>query len=166
MLHSVARRGFTKGSVMSQSLAQVYLHIVFSTKLRKPFLQDDELRDRTHAYLVGACQNLESPSLIVGGVEDHIHILCRQSKNIALKTLIAELKRESSKWIKTQGPGLSNFYWQRGYGAFSISPSHVPALIQYIADQQEHHKSETFQEEFRRLCKKYGLDIDERYVWD
>ena len=151
---------------MSQSLAQIYLHLVFSTKHRKPFLNDTELVERTHAYLAGACKNLQSPSLIVGGVEDHVHILCRQSKNIALKTLIGELKRESSKWIKTQSSNLSNFYWQGGYGAFSVSPSHVQALIQYIANQQEHHKTETFQDEFRRLCKKYGLDIDEEYVWD
>ncbi len=151
---------------MSQSLTQVYLHLVFATKHRKPFLRDDELREHTHAYLTGTCNNLDSPSLIVGGVEDHVHVLCRQSKNIALKTLVGELKRESSKWVKTENPPLSEFYWQAGYGAFSISPSHVQALIEYIANQQEHHKSESFQDEFRRLCKKYGLEIDERYVWD
>ena len=152
---------------MSQSLAQIYLHLVFSTKYRKPFLNDKELAERTHAYLAGACKSLNSPSLIVGGVEDHVHILFfRQSKNIALKTLVGELKRESSKWIKTQSSNLSEFYWQGGYGAFSISPSHVRALIRYIANQQEHHKTETFQDEFRRLCNKYGLEIDERYVWD
>ena len=151
---------------MSQSLAQVYLHLVFSTKYRQPFLKDEELREHAHAYLAGTCKKLDSPSLIVGGVEDHIHILCRQSKNIALKTLVGELKRESSKWVKTQEPELSEFYWQRGYGAFSISPSHVKALTEYIANQMEHHKTETFQDEFRRLCKKYELEIDERYVWD
>ena len=149
---------------MSQSLAQVYLHLVFSTKHQAPSLQG--LEEKTHAYLVGACANLESPSLIVGGVEDHIHILCRQSKNIALKTLVGEIKRESSKWIKTQGAAYSDFYWQGGYGGFSISPSHVPALTRYIADQREHHKKESFQDEFRRLCRKYSLEIDERYVWD
>lgn len=99
---------------MSQSLAQIYLHVVFSTKHRKPFLKDETLLQQSHAYLAGACKKLDSPSLIVGGVEDHVHILCRQSKNIALKSLVAELKRESSKWIKTQGPNLSEFYWQGG----------------------------------------------------
>jgi len=135
-------------------------------KHRKPFLHDEQLRKKTHAYLAGACKNLGSAALIVGGVEDHIHILCRQSKNIALKTLIGELKRESSKWIKTQSADASAFYWQGGYGAFSISPSHVPDLTRYIANQQEHHQKETFQDEFRRLCQKYALEIDERYVWD
>lgn len=151
---------------MPQSLAQIYLHLVFSTKHRKPLLNDKRQREQTHAYLAGACANLDSPSLIVGGVKDHVHLLCRQSKNIAVKTLVAELKRESSKWIKTQGPDLSEFYWQRGYGAFSISPSHVSALKKYIANQEEHHQKETFQDEFRRLCAKYELEIDERYVWD
>lgn len=151
---------------MPQSLAQLYIHIVFSTKYRKPFLRDEVLRKQTHAYLAGACKKMESPSLIVGGVEEHVHILCRQSKNIALKDLVGELQRESSKWLKTQGPDLSEFYWQSGYGAFSISPSHLQALTEYITNQKEHHKSESFQEEFRRLCKKYGLEIDERYVWD
>lgn len=151
---------------MPQSLAQIYLHLVFSTKHRKPLLSDKRQREQTHAYLAGACVNLDSPSLIVGGVKDHVHILCRQSKNIAVKTLVAELNRESSKWIKTQGPDLSEFYWQRGYGAFSISPSHVSALKKYIANQEEHHQKETFQDEFRRLCAKYELEIDERYVWD
>ncbi|HRX79108.1 MAG TPA: IS200/IS605 family transposase [Pirellulaceae bacterium] len=139
---------------MPQSLAQIYLHIVFSTKHRKPFVQNETLCENTHAYLAGACKKLESPSLVVGGAGDHVHILCRQSKNIALKTLIAELKRESSKWLKTQGSHMSEFYWQRGYGAFSISPSHVEALMNYIANQREHHKTESFQAEFRRLCKK------------
>jgi len=151
---------------MSQSLAQIYVHVVFSTKHRQPFLNDSELMARMHAYLAGACKNLQSPSRIVGGVEDHVHILCRQSKNIALKTLVGEIKRESSKWIKTQDSSLAQFYWQGGYGAFSISPGHVEALIQYITNQREHHKTETFQDEFRRLCRKYGLEIDERYVWD
>ena len=151
---------------MSQSLTQVYLHLVFSTKHRKPFLKDDELREHTHAYLVGVCNNINSPSLIVGGVEDHVHILCRQSKNIALKTLIGELKRESSKWVKTEASRLADFYWQTGYGAFSISPTHIQGLIEYIANQKEHHKSESFQDEFRRLCTKYKLEVDERFVWD
>jgi putative transposase len=151
---------------MSQSLAQIYLHIVFSTKDRRPFLKDKQFRERLHGYLVGICKNTECPSLIIGGVEDHVHILCRFSKNIALKDFIRDLKRDSSAWIKEENPALEAFYWQGGYGAFSISPGHVEALIEYIADQENHHKHETFQDEFRRLCKKYGVEIDERYVWD
>jgi REP element-mobilizing transposase RayT len=119
-----------------------------------------------HAYLAGICKNLEAPSLIVGGVEDHVHLLCRFSKNITLANFLRELKRDSSKWVKTQAPDLVAFHWQAGYGAFSISPSHVNLLKQYIANQEEHHRKETFQDEFRRLCRKYGVAIDERYVWD
>jgi REP element-mobilizing transposase RayT len=104
--------------------------------------------------------------LRVGGAEDHVHILCRLSKTLDIATLIRELKRESSKWIKEENPLLADFYRQNGYGAFSVSPSHVEALIAYIINQEEHHRRETFQDEFRRLCKKYGVAIDERYVWD
>jgi putative transposase len=151
---------------MSQSLTMIYLHLIFSTKLRKPLLSDKDLRTRTHAYLVGTCRNLDSPSLIVGGVEDHVHILCRFSKTLKLADLIRELKRESSKWLKTQAEELKDFYWQDGYGAFSISPGHVKSLKEYIAAQEEHHRKESFQEEFRRICAINGVEIDERYVWD
>jgi putative transposase len=151
---------------MPQSLSQIYLHIVFSTKNRTMYLQDKHLRAKTHAYLAGICQNLESPALIVGGVADHAHVLCRFSKNIAVAAFLRELKRDSSKWIKAECDPLRDFHWQAGYGAFSISPSHIEALKQYIANQEQHHRSETFQDEFRRLCREYGVPIDERYVWD
>jgi REP element-mobilizing transposase RayT len=151
---------------MPQSLVQIYVHFVYSTKHRRPFLRDDQFRDRTHRYLAGICTNLKCPSLIVGGTEDHVHVLCRLGKKICVADLIRDVKRDSSKWIKTEQPALAEFLWQQGYGAFSISPSHVDALKQYIEAQQEHHRRETFQDELRRLCRKYGLDIDERYVWD
>jgi REP element-mobilizing transposase RayT len=151
---------------MPQSLAQIYLHLVFSTKHRQPFLKDKEFRQQVHAYLAGICANLDCPSLKTGGVEDHVHMLCRLGKGIALKDLLRDLKRDSSKWVKAQQPRLAVFQWQLGYGAFSISPSHVDPLMRYIANQEEHHRRETFQDEFRRLCKKYRLPIDERYVWD
>ena len=150
---------------MPQSLAQVYLHIVFSTKSRKPFLKDN-IREKTHAYLVGACSNLGVDAIRIGGVEDHVHLCCRMSRELTISKMIGELKRESSKWVKTQNELLGDFYWQSGYGAFSISPSHVDPLVEYIANQEEHHKRESFQDEFRRLCQKYKLEIDERYVWD
>lgn len=151
---------------MPQSLAQIYLHTVFSTKHRQPFLKDHDFRARVHAYLAGTCKNLDCPALIVGGVEDHVHLLCRFGKTIEVATFIRELKRESSKWIKTENPRLSDFYWQAGYGAFSISPSHVEALKKYVANQEEHHRRVSYQDEFRRLCKKYGIQLDERYAWD
>ena len=151
---------------MPQSLVQIYLHIVFSTKHRQPFLKDRQTREQTHAYLAGICKNLKCPALIVGGVEDHIHILNRHSKNISVANFLRDLKRPSSEWIKTLSPTLSAFHWQNGYGAFSISPSHVEDVRNYIAKQGEHHRHESFQDEFRRLCRKYGVEIDERYVWD
>jgi REP element-mobilizing transposase RayT len=151
---------------MSQSLVQVYTHLVFSTKQRKPYLQENSLREKLHAYLAGACNNLTSPSLIVGGVEEHVHVLFRLGKTISIADFVREVKRESSKWIKRESSRLSMFQWQNGYGAFSISPSHLEDLKQYIANQAENHKTETFQDEFRRLCRKYDLEIDERYVWD
>jgi putative transposase len=151
---------------MPQSLVQIYVHLVFSTKHRAPFLRDASFRERTHAYLLGICKNQDSPSLCIGGVEDHVHILCRLGKTLDVAALVRELKRDSSKWIKEKNSELADFHWQNGYGAFSVSPSHVPALTQYIANQEEHHRKETYQDEFRRLCKKYGVEIDERYVWD
>ena len=150
---------------MPQSFTQIYLHIVFSAKDRKPFLTDKEFRGRTHAYLAGICKTLDCPSLIVGGVDDHVHVLCRFGKTIEVATLLRELKRDSSKWIKEEQPRLSGFHWPAGYGAFSISPSHVDTLKEYILNQEAHHRRETFQDELRRLCQKYGIEIDERYVW-
>jgi REP element-mobilizing transposase RayT len=149
-----------------QSLVEIYVHIVFSTKGRQAFLSDHAFRERTHAYLKGICENQGSPSLKIGGVENHVHILCRLGKTIDVSTLIRELKRDSSKWIKSENRRLGDFHWQSGYGAFSVSPSHIEAIMRYIANQEEHHRQESFQDEFRRLCQKYGVAIDERYVWD
>ena len=151
---------------MPQSLAQIYLHLVWSTKSRVPFLQDETLRQNLHAYLAGACKNLECPPLKVGGIEDHVHVACRLSRKIAVAELVKRLKKESSKWVKAQDPALGGFYWQEGYGAFSVSPGHVEVLREYIANQHEHHRKEDFKEELRRLLQKYGVDYDERYVWD
>ena len=135
---------------MAQSLAQIYLHIVFSTKDRRRFLQDENLRDELHHFLGGACNKLECPVLRVGGVEDHVHILCRFGRTITVANLVKELKRESSQWIKTKAIDLAEFYWQSGYGAFSVSPGHVEVLREYIAKQVEHHATESFQDEYRR----------------
>ena len=129
-------------------------------------LEDPTIRDETHKYLGGACNNLDCPVLRVGGVSDHVHILCRLGRTISAAGLIKELKRVSSQWVKTQDTVLKDFYWQNGYGAFSISPGHVDSLRDYIANQEAHHQNESFQDEFRRLLTKYGLEWDEQYVWD
>lgn len=150
---------------MPQSLAQVYLHIVYSTKHRNPFLKDPAVRDSLFSYLATVCKSRNSPCIKAGGVEDHVHLLVRFGRSISIADLIKELKRTSSIWIKNEFH-LRDFEWQNGYGAFSISPAHVDALTRYIANQIEHHRKETFQQEFRRLLKKYGLEWDEEYVWD
>jgi REP element-mobilizing transposase RayT len=148
---------------MPQSLVQIYVHIVYSTKSRQPFLKEPDFRQRTHAYLAGIFKNVKCPAVVIGGTDDHVHALCRLGKNIEVANLIRDVKRDSTKWIKIERPALDEFHWQAGYGAFSVSPSHVPALKQYIANQEAHHRKESFQDEFRR---KYGVEIDERYVWD
>lgn len=151
---------------MGQSLVQIYVHVVFSTKERRPFLTDRAFRDEAHKYLAGTVHNLNCPPQKVGGVEDHVHLLCRLGKQIDISKLVAELKRESSKWVKERMPNLADFYWQKGYGAFSVSPNHVDALTEYIVNQEEHHRHESFQDEFRRICERNDVEIDERYVWD
>lgn len=151
---------------MPQSLAQVYVHVVFSTKHREAFLTDPELRQKLHAYLAGIGRQLETPAIIVGGVEDHVHLLCRLGRTVAIANFVRDLKKASSVWVKEQAAALATFGWQSGYGAFSVSPAHVKPLTRYIRDQSEHHRRESFQDELRRLCRKYGVQFDERYVWD
>ena len=154
---------------MSQSLSQLYTHIIYSTKHRETFLADKPFAQEVHAYLSGICRNLNSPSILVGGAADHIHILCNLARDITIQDFLRELKRESTKWIKrtkTESLYLSKFSWQAGYGAFSISPSHVGPLKRYILNQEEHHKRENFQDELRRFLRKYGVQYDERYIWD
>jgi REP element-mobilizing transposase RayT len=150
---------------MGQSLVTNYLHIVFSTKHREALI-DDVIGNELHNYLGGICKNLECQPLKVGGFEDHIHILCMLSKKITLVKLMEELKSHSSKWIKTKGAAYSQFYWQDGYGAFSVNPSEVDVVIEYISRQKEHHSKKTFQEEYRAFLKKYKVEYDERYVWE
>jgi len=119
-----------------------------------------------HAYLASVLKAHNCPTFIVGGVSDHVHALFVLSKNHSIAEIVYQLKRSSSKWAKTQGATLKKFHWQTGYGAFSVSESHVEAVRSYIAKQEQHHRRRTFQEEFREFLKKYKADYDERYVWD
>lgn len=151
---------------MSQSLAQVVLHITFSTKQRKRLLQDKQLREALDAYVVGTLCNIHCPSIITRSVDDHIHILCNLARTVAIAQLLKEVKASSSAWAKDRVADLQDFYWQGGYGAFSVSPSNVEQVSQYIANQEEHHRKRTFQEEFRLLLERHGIAYDERYVWD
>lgn len=151
---------------MPQSLTQIWLHIVFSTKERRPFLDNDQIRNEMHAYLAKICDNLGCPSAKTGGTGDHVHILCLLNKTTPCADLIKEIKRPSSTWAKTKHPNLATFAWQNGYGAFSVSQSAVPDVKQYIERQPEHHKTMTFQDEFRKLLEFHGIEYNERYLWD
>jgi len=142
-----------------------YIHLVFSTKYRQPLIRPP-VEAELHAYLGGVCNRLECQSIKVGGYTDHIHILCRLSQKIALMKLVEEVKSHSSKWIKTKGEGYEKFYWQDGYGAFSVNPAAVDRVTNYIANQHAHHSKKGFQNEYRALLKKYKVEYDERYVWD
>lgn len=150
---------------MGQSLVKNYLHLVFSTKHRQPFI-DEPIENELHAYLGGICKNLECHPLKIGGYTDHVHILCMLSKKIPLMKLLEEVKSHSSGWIKKKGDNYKNFYWQDGYGAFSVNPSQTDIVANYIANQKEHHKTKTFQQEYRAFLGKYKVDYDERFVWD
>ena len=151
---------------MPQSLARVVLHLTFSTKNRTPFLIDESIRVQLHAYQAGILKNLESPALIIGGVADHVHILFSLSRNHAIKDVVRVVKADSSAWVKTQSPELSQLAWQVGYGIFSVSESNVSVVSEYIRNQKQHHRRKTFQEEFRQLCERHGIEIDECFVWD
>ena len=150
---------------MPQSLILNYVHLVFSTKNREPLIID-RVENDLYNYLGGICIELDCKPIKIGGWYDHVHILNMLSKKITLITLLEELKSHSSKWIKTKDELLENFYWQRGYGAFSVTPSAVDGLIKYISNQKQHHTHQSFQTEYRTLLHKYHVDFDERFVWD
>jgi putative transposase len=151
---------------MPQSLANVLLHVIFSTKNREPFLENLEFRKAVHAYLTGTLKNLECPALTVDGVADHVHILCLLSRKITIADLVEETKVASSKWIKTSPHSIRGFHWQNGYAVFSVSQSNVLRVRKYIDDQESHHRQRTFQEELRAFLKRHQIQFDERYVWD
>jgi REP element-mobilizing transposase RayT len=150
---------------MPQSIAYNYLHITFSTKYREPLI-DEAIEEELFKYIGGICKNLECNPIKVGGYRDHIHILCVLSRKIALMKLLEEIKSHSSKWIKTKGDQYKNFYWQRGYGSFSVNPAEIDVVVRYIENQAEHHKKKTFQDEYIAFLKKYNAEYDERYLWD
>ena len=150
---------------MPQSLARLWTHLIFSTKDRFSFLSDKALRSDTHAYLATVLRSHECETLIVGGVGDHVHALFDLSRNYSISQIVKEIKRTSSAWIKDVSRH-RNFHWQRGYGAFSVSQSHLDQVVRYIERQEEHHRRTTFQDEYRAFLKKYDVDYDERYVWD
>ncbi|MEQ8880194.1 MAG: IS200/IS605 family transposase [Cyclobacteriaceae bacterium] len=150
---------------MPQSLVKNYIHIIYSTKGRQPLI-DRSISEELFAYIGGICKNLECNPIVVGGYLDHVHLLCTLSQKVALMKLLEETKSHSSKWVKTKGNSYTNFYWQNGYGAFSVNPVDVDVVIKYIQNQEEHHTRKIFQQEYRSFLGRYKVDYDERYVWD
>jgi REP element-mobilizing transposase RayT len=124
-------------------------------------------RAAAHAcYLATICRDADADFLRIGGVADHVHILTTLARTLSQAQLIEEIKKASSKWIKALDARYRGFFWQRGYAAFSVSPSQLDAIVEYVNKQPEHHRTRTFQEEYRELLRRHGVDFDERFVWD
>ena len=150
---------------MPQSLARLHIHIVFSTKNREHLIADP-VRDSLHRYMASVLQNLGCAPVLINSVEDHAHLLFDLARTISISQAVEDVKKSSSKWIKTQSADLASFAWQGGYGAFSVSQSHVETVKKYIARQPEHHRKTSFQDELRAFLNKHKMEFDERYLWD
>ena len=151
---------------MPQSLSAVYIHLVFSTKERRPFLRDSSVRRALHAYLGGISKQLSCPPIVTGGAEDHVHLLARFGRTITQAEWVKELKRVSNLWLKKKGREFADFEWQGGYADFSGSQSNLEQVKKYIANQEEHHRRMSFQDELRALFSRHHIEWDERYIWD
>ena len=150
---------------MPQSLTMLYAHLIFSTKNREALL-DEEIRPRVHGYLATTIRDFDSPWVVVGGVADHVHVLFDMGKVLAPVKFVEQVKRESSKFVKTLGSRYRRFFWQRGYGMFSISPKDRDEAEHYVRHQEEHHRRQTFQDEYRAILTRHGIEFEEQYVWD
>ncbi len=151
---------------MPQSLSAVYIHLIFSTKDRRPFLRDRTTRTALHEYIGGISKQLDCPPLLVGGVEDHIHLLARFGRSITQSEWVKEIKRISNAWPKARGRDYADFEWQGGYADFSVSQSNLEQVKQNITNQEAHHNKLSFQDELRALLRKHELEWDEKYLWD
>ncbi len=149
---------------MSQSLSKLFVHGVFHTKYNIPIIRPAEEKE-LYAYIGSIIKDNQSIPIVINGVEDHVHVLFVMSKNIALAKIMEEMKRHSSRWIKTKDAHYAQFAWQGGYGGFSVSPSLYETTKRYIENQKQHHKRQTFKEEYVMFLEKYGIEYDERYLW-
>lgn len=149
---------------MSQSLSKLFVHIIFHVKNKQIKIKKENKKE-LFAYIGSIIRDNQSIPIMINGVEDHIHILCVMSKNLSLAKLVEEIKRHSSRWIKTRGDYYARFAWQLGYGGFSVSPSLHDKTKHYIEQQEIHHKKRSFEEEYLLFLKEYGIDYDERYLW-
>ena len=151
---------------MSQSLTAIYIHATFGTKGRKRTI-NEKIAPQLHAFMAGVFRELDSPLLIINSMPDHIHALFRISKTQTIANIMEEVKKSSSRWMKQQKFGSKQFYWQKGYGAFSISGSYVDIFTRYIANQKEHHQTLTYREEVQRLMEKYNVqEFNPDYYWE
>lgn len=150
---------------MAQSLSRILVHIIFSTKHREPLITN-VIKNKLFEYLGGICNEWGCPPIRIGGYTDHVHVLCMLSRKIPVMTLVENLKGGSSKWIKQISSEYEQFYWQDGYGVFSVSPKQASLVEEYITKQEEHHAKYDFKEEYMRFLKQYNIDYDERYLWD
>ena len=150
---------------MGQSLAKQYTHIIFSTKYQEPLIVEP-VEQELYSYMGGRCKSFECSPIKIGGYRNHVHILCVSSKKIALMKLLEQVKANSSSWLKTKDDRLKHFAWQNGYGAFSVNPSGVSKVTEYIANQHEHHRKRSLKEEYFAYLDKFQVEYDERYLWD
>jgi REP element-mobilizing transposase RayT len=150
---------------MPQSLAKIYIHLVFSTKNRERSIPD-EIRADLHAYIGGILNQLGCSPVEINSEPDHAHLLFVMTRTETLSNIAGKIKKSSNDWLRTRGASFARFYWQGGYGAFSVSQSAVEDVRGYIRNQREHHKQVSFQDEFRAFLKRYEIDFNEQYVWD
>ena len=150
---------------MPQSLARLYIHLIFSTKNRRPLITDP-VRDGLHSYMATVLRGLGCMPVMINSVEDHAHLLIDLSRSVPVSQAVEDVKKSPSKWIKSQGPPFAGFTWQAGYGAFAVSETRRETVCAYIAGQREHHRRITFQEEYRQFLERHRITYDERYVWD
>ena len=150
---------------MSQSLSKLFVHIVFHIKYNSPVIKKED-REELYAYIGAIIKDNQSIPILINGVKDHVHILCIMSKNIALAKLVEQVKKHSSRWIKTKCKYYSSFAWQGGYGGFSVSPSLQNTIKNYIRNQDSHHRKKSFKEEYLLFLKNYNIDYNEKYLWD
>ena len=148
---------------MSQSLAKNYIHLIFATKYRENIIKQTDLSE-LYAYITGILNHIDCPMICIGGTTNHVHVLCVLNKNMALSKMVEEVKRCSSKWIKSKDPFYRQFGWQNGYGAFSVSQSKVEIVVKYIQNQEEHHKKMLFVDELKMFLREYGVEYKEEYL--
>ena len=148
---------------MSQSLAKNYIHLIFATKYRENIIKQTDLSE-LYAYIAGILNHIDCPMICIGGTTNHVHVLCVLNKNMALSKMVEEVKRSSSKWIKSKDPFYRQFGWQNGYGAFSVSQSKVEIVVKYIQNQEEHHKKMLFVDELKMFLREYGVEYKDEYL--